>query len=115
MLMSKAMKVFSVRLPDAERRRVKSLAASLGLSLQEVVHQALEAWVVQHDPQLGRRRDPQPGAPGAAPMDEPAQRNDQGQPARMSRKPSARPRAGGASAPARNPGADGWAWLRGAS
>jgi hypothetical protein len=38
------MKLLAVRLPEAERRRIKSLAASQGLTLQEAVHQAMEAW-----------------------------------------------------------------------
>src|SRR5271166_2902125 len=101
-------KVFSVRMPEAERRRVKSLAASLGLSLQEVVHQALEAWVLQNDPQVGRRRGPQAAA------HKPARPNDEGKPKRRSQGAGTRSRAGDASAQSRDPGADTWAWLRGA-
>jgi hypothetical protein len=41
------MKLLAVRLPEAERRRIKSLAASQGLTLQEAVHQAMEAWASQ--------------------------------------------------------------------
>jgi len=37
-------KLLSVRVPEAERRRIKSLAAMQGLTLQEAVHQAMEAW-----------------------------------------------------------------------
>ncbi len=51
--------VFSARLPESQRRRVKSLAASLGLSLQEVVQQALDAWVQEHDPKGGYQRLPE--------------------------------------------------------
>lgn len=108
---SASVRVFSVRLPEAQRRQVKSLAASLGLSLQEVVHRALEAWVSQHDPQMSRRRNPQPAALGGA--DKPARRDDE-ETTRTPRKAGARPRAGGASAQARDPEADAWAWLRGA-
>jgi hypothetical protein len=39
------MKLLAVRIPEAERRRIKSLAASQGMTLQEAVHQALDAWV----------------------------------------------------------------------
>jgi len=108
-----AAKVFSVRLPEAERRRVKSLAASLGLSLQEVVHQALEAWVLQHNPQLGRRRGPQRGAPGVVGADKPMPGSDQGK-LKKSRQASSRPQVGDTSAQAQDPAADAWAWLRGA-
>ena len=41
---SKHFKVLSVRLPEPEVRRFKSLAASRGVSVQEAVHQALETW-----------------------------------------------------------------------
>ena len=45
------MKLLAVRLPEAERRRIKSLAASLGLSLQDAVQQALELWASQLPPE----------------------------------------------------------------
>lgn len=38
------LKVMAVRLPESELRRVKTLAVIRGVSLQEAVHQALEAW-----------------------------------------------------------------------
>lgn len=41
---SKHIAVLSVRLPEAQLRRIKSLAASRGVTLQEAVHQALETW-----------------------------------------------------------------------
>jgi Ribbon-helix-helix protein, copG family len=41
---SKQVVVLSVRLPEPELRRIKSLAASRGVTLQEAVHQALETW-----------------------------------------------------------------------
>jgi hypothetical protein len=41
---SKQIGVLSVRLPEPELRRIKSLAASRGVTLQEAVHQALEVW-----------------------------------------------------------------------
>jgi Ribbon-helix-helix protein, copG family len=41
---SRQIAVLSVRLPEPELRRIKSLAASRGVTLQEAVHQALEAW-----------------------------------------------------------------------
>jgi hypothetical protein len=41
---SKHLKILSVRLPEPEVRRFKSLAASRGISVQEAVHQALETW-----------------------------------------------------------------------
>ncbi len=44
MLATKRQKLLSVRLPEEEVRRVKSLAAQKGISLQEAVHQAISAW-----------------------------------------------------------------------
>ncbi len=43
---SKHSKTLSVRLPEAELRRFKSLAAARGVSVQDAVHQALNIWVM---------------------------------------------------------------------
>ena len=40
-------KLLSVRLPEAERRRIKTLAASQGLTLAEAIREAFEAWASQ--------------------------------------------------------------------
>jgi len=48
MLTKEPTKLLAIRLPEAQKRHLKSLAASLGLSLQEVVQQALDAWLSQH-------------------------------------------------------------------
>ena len=55
----KATNYLSVRMPETESRRVKVLAARLGLSLQDAVRQALDAWVLEHDPQARRRHERQ--------------------------------------------------------
>jgi len=47
---SKQIGVLSVRLPEPELRRIKSLAASRGVTLQEAVHQALAAWASHFRP-----------------------------------------------------------------
>jgi hypothetical protein len=44
MTASNHLKLLSVRLPETELRRFKSLAASRGVSVQTAVHQALDAW-----------------------------------------------------------------------
>jgi hypothetical protein len=44
---SKQLKILSVRLPESELRRFKSLAASRGISVQAAVHEAMEAWASQ--------------------------------------------------------------------
>lgn len=57
----KATTFLSVRMPESENRRIKVLAARLDLSLQDVVRQALDAWVLEHDPQARRRQERQAG------------------------------------------------------
>jgi len=52
---SQHLKILSVRLPESDVRRFKSLAASRGVSVQEAVHQALEAWASEI-----RRTPPEP-------------------------------------------------------
>ena len=42
---SKQIKIVTVRLPASEIRRVKSAAAGRGITVQEAVHQALDAWL----------------------------------------------------------------------
>lgn len=44
---SKQVKILSVRLPEADLRRFKSLAASRSMSVQTAVHQAMEAWALE--------------------------------------------------------------------
>lgn len=39
-----------MRLPEPELRRIKTLAASRGVTLQEAVHQALEVWASRLQP-----------------------------------------------------------------
>jgi len=43
---SKQLKTLSVRLPELEVRRIKSLAASRGVTVQEAVQQALVSWAL---------------------------------------------------------------------
>lgn len=47
MTATKQVKVLSVRLPGPDIRRIKSLAAVRGVSVQEAVHQALETWALE--------------------------------------------------------------------
>jgi hypothetical protein len=52
MTVSKQVVVLSVRLPASKLRRIKSLAASRGVTLQAAVDQALEAWALHLKPAL---------------------------------------------------------------
>lgn len=47
---SKQIGVLSVRMPVPELRRIKTLAASRGVTIQEAVHQALEVWASHLQP-----------------------------------------------------------------
>jgi hypothetical protein len=38
-------KLLSVRLPEAEKRRIKILAATEGLTIRQAIHEAFDAWV----------------------------------------------------------------------
>src|SRR5271165_1234343 len=56
------MKRLAVRLPEPAMRRIKALAALRGVSLQEAVQQALEAWASQPQPGDTHALDQQPGS-----------------------------------------------------
>lgn len=71
MLATKHTKLLAIRLPEAQKRRIKSLAASLGLSLQDAVQQALEAWVSQHSAKGALSVAPLHDSPGGAAGEKP--------------------------------------------
>ncbi len=60
-MLGKKTKLLGVRLPEAEKRRIKSLAASRGLSLQEAIRQAIELWASQPQPEDELPFEPLPG------------------------------------------------------
>ena len=62
-MLAKKTKLLAVRLPEADKRRIKSLAASRGLSLQEAIRQAIELWVSQPQPEEPAF-EPLPGSVG---------------------------------------------------
>jgi hypothetical protein len=45
---SKHLKILSVRLPESEIRRIKSLAASRGVTVQEAIQEALQSWASEN-------------------------------------------------------------------
>jgi len=47
---SKQRRILSVRLPEPQLRRIKSLAASRGVTIQEAVQQALDVWASHLQP-----------------------------------------------------------------
>ena len=40
-------KLLSVRLPEAEKRRIKIMAASQGVTIRQAIHEAFDAWASQ--------------------------------------------------------------------
>ena len=54
-------KLLAVRLPEAQKRRIKSLAASQGLTLREALHEAFEAWESQLEARGATLPDRPPG------------------------------------------------------
>src|SRR5271165_1472825 len=40
-------KLLSVRLPEAEKRRIKSMAASQGVTIRQAIHEAFDAWALE--------------------------------------------------------------------
>ena len=59
---------FSVQLTEAEKRRIKTLAASQGLPLREATVQAFEAWA-EKLPSRALPADPVRGAPASADLE----------------------------------------------
>ena len=87
------MKRLAVRLPEPAMRRIKALAALRGVSLQDAVYQALEAWASQPQPGDTHALDQQPGSFAAA-LEKPRP------PSRTARaKPNRRRPAGGKPSP----------------
>ena len=68
------MKLLAVRLPEAERRRIKSLAASQGMTLQKAVHQAMEAWASQLQAEGALTLAPLPGPIANSDLQKPRRR-----------------------------------------
>jgi len=74
-MLTKNTKLLAVRLPEADKRRFKSLAASRGISLQEAVHQALEAWASQLQPEGVPPLDSPPGPLAGVDSEKPRRRD----------------------------------------
>jgi ribbon-helix-helix CopG family protein len=61
-MLAKTTKLLAIRIPEAEKRRIKSLAASRGLSLQEAIRQAIELWAAQPQTEDEAPSESLPGA-----------------------------------------------------
>ncbi len=90
-------KLLSVRLPEAEKRRIKIMAAGQGVTIRQAIHEAFDAWASQLQSRA-RTSDPPRATPAGAGSDKPRQAN-----------PPATPRQGRRSAAAKSsstPGGD---------
>lgn len=93
-------KLLSVLLPEAEKRRIKIMAASQGVTIRQAIHEAFDAWALQL-----QARAPTPdaarGIPGGAGSDRPRQPNHSATPRQERRSAEAKPSstAGGGQAP----------------
>ncbi len=93
-------KLLSVRVPDAEKRRIKSMAATQGLTIRQAIHEAFDAWALQLQ---SRAPDPHqaPSAPtgtGPATQRQPKQSAKLSQERRSAQaKPFPRPDSGAAA------------------
>ena len=65
-------KLFAVRLPEAEKRRIKALSASQGLTLGQAIHEAFEAWAAMLRAPA-RTPGPAPTTPAATNLEKPRQ------------------------------------------
>jgi hypothetical protein len=63
-------KLLSVRLPEAEKRRVKIMAASQSLTIGQAIHQAFDAWASQLQSRA-TAPDATRGAPAGADSEKP--------------------------------------------
>jgi|SRR5271165_4200580 len=103
-------KLLSVRLPEAEKRRIKSMAASQGVTIRQAIHEAFDAWAFQL-----QSRAPTPdaarGAPAGADSERPRQPNHPAPPRQDRRSAEAKPSStpgGGQAAPNADAPSIGW-------
>ena len=93
-------KLLSVRLPEAERRRIKIMAATEGVTIRQAIHEAFDAWA-------SRLQSPAPaadaphGTPAGTDSDRPRQPNQPTTPRPDRRSAEAKPSStpGGGHAP----------------
>ena len=89
--------LFQVRLTESEKRRIKTLAASQGLTFRQATVRAYEAWASQLQSQA-RAADPALGVSAGAQLEKPGKRN------RGSQDPEANPSTGSGQAPSTSSG-----------
>ena len=112
-MLIKHTKLLAVRLPEAEKRRFKMLAASQGLTLQQAVHEAIEAWASKLQREDTPPLNPLATAPASADSQKPRRQD------RAAKRTQVKLRAADATPASRlkggqppNPEADALAWIR---
>ena len=104
-------KLLSVRLPEAEKRRIKILAASEGLTIGRAIHEAFDAWVAQLQSR-GRRPAAARGTSAARDWEKPSAPSRAAAPRQDQRPAHGKPFSTPAAGSAPKPGAASQAWLR---
>src|SRR5271157_5475668 len=102
-------KLLSVRLPEAEKRRIKIMAASQGVTIRQAIHEAFDAWALQL-----QSRAPTPDAARRAPAGADSDRPRPNHPAtpRQDRRPAeAKPSSAPVGGQAPNADAPSINWL----
>ena len=71
MPLSQQVKKLSIRIPELELRRIKSLAALRGVTLEQAVRRALEAWASQPEKEAASPHAAQPASLAGVPTEKP--------------------------------------------
>src|SRR5271157_4735845 len=83
-------KLLSVRLPEAEKRRIKIMAASQGVTIRQAIHEAFDAWALQLQ-SPAPTPDAARGTPAGADSDRPRRPNHSATPKQDRRSVEAKP------------------------
>src|SRR5271157_1920974 len=83
-------KLLSVRLPEAEKRRIKIMAASQGVTIRQAIHEAFDAWASQLQSRASTP-DAARGTPAGADSDRPRRPNHPATPRQDRRSAEAKP------------------------
>ena len=103
-------KLLSVRLPEAEKRRIKIMAASQGVTIRQAIHEAFDAWASQLQSRAHTSEPPR-GTPAAAGSDKPHQPNQPATPRQGRRSAEAKPSSTPVGGQAPNADAPSINWL----
>ncbi len=103
-------KLLSVRLPEAEKRRIKVLAAGEGLTIRQAIHEAFDAWVA-HLQSRGRSPEAARSASATGDAGKPSRPKRAATPQHDQRPVSGKPSSMPGSGQVPNLGASSRGWL----